>query len=102
MARTRQHYAEGGSLMEAVTYTFGEPAVAITRNALIISIGFLPLLAAPLVPYNTVGVLIASILIFSAIATLLILPALLKVFDGVLVRKLVQKPVREPEQETSG
>jgi predicted RND superfamily exporter protein len=103
MVRVRQRYAVGGSLMEAITYTFGEPAIAITRNALIISIGFLPLLAAPLVPYNTVGILIASILMFSAIATLLILPALLKVFEGLLVRNLAQEQDDAVlEQETSG
>ncbi len=36
---------------------FGGPGRAIVRNALVVAIGFLPLLAAPLVPYKTVGFL---------------------------------------------
>ena len=54
---------------------FGEPASAITRNALVIALGFTPLLFAPLVPYITVGVFLASIMAISALVTLLVLPA---------------------------
>jgi predicted RND superfamily exporter protein len=96
-----QRYERGGTLQNAVTYTFGEPAIAIARNALIISIGFLPLLAAPLVPYNTVGILIASILVLSAIATIVILPSLLEMFGPQLVKSLTQNPEPEAESETA-
>ena len=48
------------------------------RNLLIVAIGFLPLLLAPLVPYNTVGNLIASILFVSGCVTLLLIPAIFK------------------------
>jgi len=63
---------------------FGEPARAIMRNVIVIAVGFLPLLAAPLVPYKTVGVFLASIMAFSGVATLLILPALVRVFETQL------------------
>jgi predicted RND superfamily exporter protein len=63
---------------------FGEPARAILRNVIVIAVGFLPLLAAPLVPYKTVGVFLALIMAFSGIATLLILPALVRVFEKQL------------------
>lgn len=63
---------------------FGEPGRAITRNILVIAIGFTPLLIAPLVPYQTVGFFLASIMLVSGVATLLILPALLNVFEGAL------------------
>jgi predicted RND superfamily exporter protein len=54
---------------------FEEPASAITRNALVIALGFTPLLLAPLVPYITVGIFLASIMFISALVTLLVLPA---------------------------
>ena len=41
------------------------------RNVIVIAVGFTPLLAAPLVPYNTVGVFLAAILFVSGLATLL-------------------------------
>jgi len=56
---------------------FRDPARAITRNAITISIGFMPLLLAPLVPYKTVGFFLATIMAVSWLATLLLLPALL-------------------------
>jgi uncharacterized membrane protein YdfJ with MMPL/SSD domain len=58
---------------------FKEPAMAISRNAIIISIGFTPLLVAPLVPYKTVGFFLATIMAVSWLATLFLLPALLTV-----------------------
>ena len=78
LVRIRKRIQNGDRLEQAVMYSFDRPASAILRNAIVISVGFLPLLAAPLVPYNTVGTLIATILVLSAIATLLLLPALLK------------------------
>lgn len=51
--------------------------MAISRNAIIISIGFTPLLFAPLVPYKTVGFFLATIMAVSWIATLFILAALI-------------------------
>lgn len=55
---------------------FAGPGRAIVRNALVIAIGFLPLLAAPLVPYKTVGFFMFMIMAVSSIATLFILPAI--------------------------
>ena len=46
--------------------------------------GFLPLLLAPLMPYKTVGVFLATILMVSGVATLVILPAMI----GLLKRRL--------------
>ena len=47
-------------------------------------IGFLPLLLAPLTPYNTVGVFISLILLVSGFASLLILPALITLLQSWL------------------
>ncbi len=77
LERARQLQQQLGSWQRAATEMFKEPATAISRNAIIISIGFTPLLVAPLVPYNTVGFFIAAIMAVSWLATLFLLPALL-------------------------
>ena len=48
LERARATYDQTCSWQKSVTEMFGEPARAITRNVLVIAIGFLPLLAAPL------------------------------------------------------
>lgn len=84
LVQTRTRMEAHGSWVTALGSVFGPPARAITRNGLVIALGFLPLLAAPLVPYQTVGVLIAAILITSGGATLMILPALIRVLEAQL------------------
>ena len=73
--RMRALVAETGSFDTAATRMFEEPARAIARNAIVIALGFTPLFFAPLVPYITVGAFMASIMAISALATLLLLPA---------------------------
>lgn len=75
--RARAIYGDTGSWQQTLQQMFGEPGIAILRNAIVIAIGFLPLLAAPLVPYNTVGVFLASIMAASSIVTLILLPAIM-------------------------
>ncbi|MEO1074791.1 MAG: MMPL family transporter, partial [Bacteroidota bacterium] len=75
LQRSRVLIAELGDWPAAMRAMFAEPARAITRNALVIAIGFLPLLLSPLVPYNTVGVFLATIMAASCLATLMLLPA---------------------------
>ena len=91
LARARQTYERTGNWQDSVSPMFAEPARAITRNAIVVGIGFLPLLAAPLVPYQTVGVFIAAILILAGIASLLILPALMTVFEKQLFKPNVKQ-----------
>jgi uncharacterized protein len=81
LARSRQAVQTHGNWRTAVTAMFGEPARAISRNVIVVGVGFLPLLAAPLMPYKTVGMLIAMILITAGAATLLILPALIRILE---------------------
>jgi hypothetical protein len=87
LERTRMAYKKAGSWSEAIKEMFEEPARAITRNVIVIAIGFTPLLAAPLVPYKTVGIFLASIMAISGIATMLILPASVTVLQRWLFRK---------------
>ncbi|MEM7324489.1 MAG: MMPL family transporter, partial [Actinomycetota bacterium] len=65
-----------GSATEAAARFYGEPATALTRNAVVIAIGFAPLLLSSLVPYVVVGALLASIVGLSWLASLVVLPAL--------------------------
>lgn len=76
--RSRETYRQTGDFALTMRMMFGEPARAISRNAIVIAIGFTPLLAAPLVPYNTVGIFLASIMAASALASIILLPAIMK------------------------
>jgi predicted RND superfamily exporter protein len=77
LERARAIQAETGDWRETMALMFQEPGRAITRNAIVIAIGFLPLLAAPLVPYKTVGFLMAAIMAVSSIVTVVLLPAIM-------------------------
>ena len=77
LERSRSIQAETFDWRATMTLMFQEPARAITRNAIVIAIGFLPLLAAPLVPYNTVGVFMAVIMAVSSVVTVVLLPAIM-------------------------
>jgi len=81
LQRARMAVARAGTWRQAMTGMFEEPARAISRNAIVIAVGFTPLLAAPLLPYRTVGVLLASIMAISGIATMYILPALISLLE---------------------
>ena len=88
MVRMRHLHSQTNDWEKSLQIYFNEPAQAIIRNLLVVAIGFLPLLLAPLVPYNTVGNLIAAILFTSGIATLLIIPAIFKLASKHLFTKV--------------
>ncbi len=90
-ARSRQIYKRLGEWKQTAQLAFGEPARAIFRNVIVIGVGFLPLLLAPLVPYQTVGVFISAILLLAGVATLLGLPALITLFQTTLFRERSEK-----------
>lgn len=69
---------------------FREPALAISRNAIVIALGFTPLLFAPLVPYITVGWLLAGIMALSALVSLYLLAALLGAGNGWMLRRMMR------------
>jgi len=86
LERSRTAMREKGLWREAAAAMFGEPARAISRNAIVIALGFTPLLLAPLVPYRTVGIFMATIMAFGAVATLFMLPALVRLLAPFLFR----------------
>jgi len=90
LERARASYAQTGSWQKSSAEMFGEPARAITRNVLVIAIGFLPLLAASLIPYKTVGIFLCAIMALSGAVTLLALPAIIKLLEKVLFKRAVE------------
>lgn len=83
LERSRALYRKTGDWRTAMTRMFAEPARAITRNAIVIAIGFLPLLLSPLVPYNTVGIFLATIMAASCLVTLVLLPSAMRYLQRV-------------------
>ena len=58
---------------------------AISRNVLVIAIGFVPMLFSTLVPYITVGSFFLVIMAVSGLATMLLLPAITYTFRKSLL-----------------
>ena len=95
LERSRMIYKKTGSWEKTIGEMFEEPARAISRNVIVISVGFTPLLLSPLVPYNTVGIFLASIMAISGITTMLILPSLITILEGRLFRKTRSKIIQK-------
>ena len=87
LERAREAHAHSRDFRSAMAALFEEPARAITRNAIVIAIGFTPLLVAPLLPYVTVGVFLAAIMAISAVVTLILLPAAMAPLQARLFRR---------------
>lgn len=93
LERAREQYRRSKSWETALPKMFGEPARAISRNVIVIAIGFLPLLAAPLVPYKTVGIFVCVIMAASGAVTLLVLPAVIRLLEKKLFKGIAE-PMR--------
>ncbi len=89
--RARELTSEHNSWPRAALEMAEAPARAIARNAVVIAVGFLPLLLSTLVPYRTVGLFLALIMGISGIGTLIILPSLIRIMAGLLFKKTVDK-----------
>ncbi|MCP5025879.1 MAG: MMPL family transporter, partial [Actinomycetia bacterium] len=63
--RFRELRSDLGSSAAATEAFAEEPARALTRNAAVIAIGFLPLLGSSLTPYVVVGLFLATIIVLS-------------------------------------
>lgn len=84
LQRARASYRETGDWKRTVEQLFAEPARAITRNAVVIAVGFLPLVASPLMPYVTVGLFLSGIMLVSGLVTLILLPGIMQLFRNRL------------------
>lgn len=103
VSRFRQRLAETGfnatanganssALADALLWTVARPGRGVIRNAVLFASGFFVMLFASLTPYITVGAFMAAMMLLSAVATLLYLPALIVVFGRWL--PLAPKPKR--------
>ncbi|MCV6590159.1 MAG: MMPL family transporter [Marinobacterium sp.] len=77
LERTRAIYRETGNWPATIAEVYQGPSRAISRNAVVVAVGFTPLLVAPLVPYITVGFFLATIMAVSAVVTIILLPAVM-------------------------
>jgi len=77
--RCRSIHSSTGSWEKTLPRMFGAPARAISRNVLVIAIGFLPLLISSLVPYQTTSMLLSAIMLLSGVLTLVAMPAIITV-----------------------
>ena len=87
LQRARAIHAETRDWRGTIDRLFAEPARAISRNAIVISVGFLPLLTSSLVPYQTVGFFLAAIMAASAVVTLVLLPSMMQLAQARLFSK---------------
>ena len=78
LKRGQEIYKRRKDIDATIGELFEEPARAITRNIVVIALGFVPLLFSNLVPYVTVGSFFLAIMGLSGFATLVILPALVR------------------------
>jgi len=86
--RFRERYREKPDLRSSMSWTMGgEPALAIFRNAVVVGLGFLPLVFATLTPYVTVGLFFGSLAFFAGVTTIIFLPALIGNFRGLLLKE---------------
>lgn len=85
--RFRDKFKEKQDLQLSMDWTMGgEPALAIFRNAVVVGLGFTPLVFATLTPYITVGLFFGSLAFFAGVTTLVFLPALIGNFKGLLLK----------------
>lgn len=107
VSRFRQRLAETGfnatanganssALADALLWTVARPGRGVIRNAVLFASGFFVMLFASLTPYITVGAFVAAMMLLSAVATLLYLPALIVMFGRWLPLAPKPKPERPP------
>lgn len=90
VSRFRQRLKETGggkeSINDALLWTAARPGKGIIRNAILFAASFAVMIFAPLTPYITVGAFIVSMMLLSAIMTIIYLPALITLMQGWLLK----------------
>jgi hypothetical protein len=83
--RLRTIHKRTNNFRESFREIFDSTGQAIARNVLVIAIGFVPMIFSSLVPYITVGSFFLAIMIVSGLVTMMLLPALSKIFNRKLL-----------------
>ncbi|HBG92571.1 MAG: hypothetical protein A2X54_01340 [Nitrospirae bacterium GWF2_44_13] len=87
VSRLKQRLKESQEpLTDALLWTAARPGKGIMRNAMLFASAFSVMLFAPLTPYITVGAFIVSMMMLSAIMTIIYLPALITLMQGWLFK----------------
>ena len=90
VSRFRQRFKETGgrkeSINDALLWTAARPGKGIVRNAVLFAASFAVMIFAPLTPYITVGAFIVSMMLLSAVMTIIYLPALITLTQGWLLK----------------
>ncbi|MBI5789147.1 MAG: MMPL family transporter [Candidatus Schekmanbacteria bacterium] len=84
VGRFHLHYAETSNLKESLIWTVTRPGKGIFLNGVLFALGFAVMIFADLTPYITVGVLMAAIMLLSALMSVIYLPGLIHLFQGIL------------------
>jgi len=85
--RLRRAETDGNeALADSLAWTAARPGKGIMRNALLFAAAFSVMLFAPLTPYITVGAFIVSMMVLSALMTIICLPALITLMQGWLLK----------------
>ncbi|MDO8282454.1 MAG: MMPL family transporter [Thermodesulfovibrionia bacterium] len=90
VSRLRQRMTEtkgSETLSDALLWTAARPGKGIMRNAILFAASFAVMIFAPLTPYITVGAFIVSMMLLSAIMTIIYLPALIVLLQGWLFKR---------------
>jgi predicted RND superfamily exporter protein len=77
----------GQEIEDSLLWTAARPGKGIMRNAILFATAFSAMIFAPLTPYVTVGLFIASMMFLSALMSIIYLPALIVIFKGWLFKK---------------
>jgi predicted RND superfamily exporter protein len=104
LTRLQSEAEQGVTQVEAIANTMRASGKAITANAAIVGLAFLALGLSDLYPLQLMGLLITQTLLFSAVATLLLLPAAAAFFQPGFLRLPAPPaaPVLALEGEASG
>jgi predicted RND superfamily exporter protein len=73
-------------ITESLLWTAARPGKGIMRNAALFAASFAVMMFAPLTPYITVGAFIVSMMLLSALMTMIYLPALIVLLQGWLFK----------------
>ncbi len=86
VGRFQKRYREDPRLHEALVWTVARPGKGIFLNAVLFALGFAVMVFADLTPYITVGVIMAAVMLLSALMSVVYLPGLIHVFSPVLMK----------------
>jgi len=78
-------------LTDSLLWTAARPGKGIIRNAILFATAFSAMIFAPLTPYVTVGLFIASMMFLSALMSIIYLPALIVMFRRWLFKTDVKR-----------